>query len=80
MYSMSSDTKANEYIVENFPGELIMKAKRCMCFGGEYDIKNAHGFDKLILKLIRKTAGAGLEEIHIAYDRVAEFAALFGGE
>ena len=74
------ESKANGYMVENFPGELIMKAKKCACFGGEYNIKNAHGIDKLILRLIKKAAGSGLDKIHIDYDRVTEFAKLFGGE
>lgn len=73
-------SKVNGYFVEYFPGELIMKAKKCACFGGELNIKNARGLDKLMLKLMKKMSGGSLEGLKIDTDAIRSFAALFGGK
>jgi menaquinone-dependent protoporphyrinogen oxidase len=45
---------ADEYIEKNIPAELREGASACACFGGELNLKNMKGFDRLITRMMIK--------------------------
>lgn len=61
----------------NFPKELLDSAVAKKCFGGEMNIDNLRGIDKLITKMVTKaTADKNVTPPEIRYDVIDEMVAL----
>jgi menaquinone-dependent protoporphyrinogen oxidase len=51
---------APKLFADNFPKELLDRAVDYQCFGGEMNIDQLHGFDRIVTKMVTKAA-AGKE-------------------
>lgn len=55
LFICSMDLEQTEkYFSHNVPAALLEKAVVHMSFGGEYDVKRAKGFDKMLIKMLLK--------------------------
>ncbi len=63
-----------EYFSKNFPSDLLQKALTYDCFGGELEASRLKGMDKLITKMVAKSAGNKAAAARILYDRIDDLA------